>query len=63
MTTRLVHMQTTVQTVFGVLDDEGNALPQNPVTVPLHKFSAESFAEAYQRIAAERDKAAGRPEG
>lgn len=54
---RIVHMQTTIQTIFGVLDDDGNAIPQQPVTVPVYQFCGEAFGEAYQKIAAERDKA------
>jgi len=60
---KVVHIQTTVQTTFGVLDDEGNAIPQQPVTVQVHKFSAEAFAEAQKAIAAERDKTVENTEG
>jgi hypothetical protein len=53
----LVHMQTTIQTVFGVVDDDGNAIPQQPVTATVGKFSSEAFAEAYTAIAQARDDA------
>ena len=55
---QIVHIQTTVQTVFGVLDGDGNAVPQQPVTVQVHRFSPETFAEAQQAIAAKRDEIA-----
>jgi hypothetical protein len=55
---RIVHIQTTIQAVFGVLDDDGNAIPQQPVTVQVTRFSPEAFGEAYGTIAAQRDKAA-----
>jgi hypothetical protein len=55
---KIVHVQTTVQTVFGVLDDEGNVIPQPPVTVSVSRFSAEAFAEAHNAIAQARDEAA-----
>jgi hypothetical protein len=56
--TRVVHVQTTVQTVFGVLDDQGNVIPQQPVTVTVGLFNPEAFAEAYEAIAQARDEAA-----
>ncbi|MGH3205922.1 MAG: hypothetical protein ACRDP5_28305 [Streptosporangiaceae bacterium] len=52
---KLIHLQTTIQVVFGAVDDDGNAIPQPPVTVQVRRFSAESFTEAYAAIAAERD--------
>lgn len=55
---RIIHLQTTIQTVFGVLDDDGDANPQQPVTVQVHRFSEDAFAEAQRAIAAERDKIA-----
>jgi hypothetical protein len=55
---RLVHIQTTIQAVFGVLDGDGNAVPQQPITVQVHKFSEAAFAEAQQVIAAKRDEVA-----
>ena len=54
----IVHIQTTIQTVFGVLDEDGNAIPQEPVTVRVDRFSADAFTEAQQVIAQARDKAA-----
>jgi hypothetical protein len=56
--TRIVHVQTTVQTVFGVLDDDGNVIPQQPVTVNVGLFKPEAFTEAYAAIAQARDEAA-----
>jgi hypothetical protein len=54
---RVVHVQTTIQTVFGVLDDDGNVIPQEPVTVQVSRFASDSFVEAYTAIAGARDKA------
>lgn len=53
---RVVHVQTTVQSVFGVLDDDGNVIPQEPVVGQLAKFSAEGFAEAFAAIQTRRDE-------
>lgn len=55
---RVVHVQTTIQTVFGVLDEDGNVIPQPPVTVPVYRFTPEAFTEAQKAIEAQRDRAA-----
>jgi hypothetical protein len=60
---RVVHLQTTVQTVFGVLDGDGNAVPQQPVVASVPTFSNESFIEAFEAIAAKRDEATAALEG
>jgi hypothetical protein len=52
----VIHMQTTIQTIFAVLDDEGNAIPQKPIVVQIHNFSEASVIEARQAIIDERDK-------
>jgi hypothetical protein len=54
---KLVHVQTTVQTVFGLLDDDGNVIPQQPVTVQVQRFAPEAFTDAHTTIAEARDKA------
>ena len=54
---KVVHVQTTIQTVFGVLDEDCNVLPQEPVVVHVSLFKAEAFAEAYAVIAQARDQA------
>lgn len=57
---KIVHIQTQIQTVFGVLDgDEVN--PQPPITIHINRFTAEAFEEAHSTIVLERDKAAGEP--
>ena len=55
--TRLIHMQTTITTVFGVVDEDGNAIPQQPVTATVSLFKADAFVEAYKAIAHARDEA------
>ena len=45
-------------TTFGVLDDDGDVIPQKPVSVGVRKFSEDSFADAQRAIAAERDRMA-----
>lgn len=60
--TRIVHIQTTIQTVFAVLDDDGNAIPQEPIVGQLNRFSQEAFTEAQASIAARRDQIAAATE-
>lgn len=55
--TQLVHVQTTVQTVFGLLDDEGNVIAQQPIVASVAQFKPEGFAEAHAVIAGQRDMA------
>ena len=35
---KVVHVQTTIQTVFGVLDEDYNVMPQDPVVVHVCLF-------------------------
>ena len=62
MSVKLIHMQTTIQTVFGVLDDDGNAIPQQPVQATTSVFSAEAFTEVHRQIAEARDQAVANAE-
>ncbi len=59
---KLVHMQTTITTVFGVLDADGNAIPQQPVQATVNVFDPEAFTEAYAAIAKARDEAVANSE-
>jgi ribosomal protein L4 len=54
---KLIHMQTTISTVFGVLDDDGNAIPQQPITVQVQRFDANAFKDAHGVVARARDEA------
>lgn len=54
---KLVHLQTIIQTQFGLLDDDGNAIPQEPITATVQRFGLDDFREAHDVIAAARDKA------
>ena len=59
---KLIHMQTTITTVFGVDDGEGNAITQQPITVNVSVFKPEAFTEAYTAIANARDQAVANSE-
>lgn len=54
---RIVHLETVVQTTFGVLDENDNSIPQQPIQVQINRFDAESFEEAHGIIAKARDEA------
>lgn len=55
--TRIVHAQTTIQTIFGLLDEDGNLIPQQPITINLNIFDPQAFVEAHTMIVQARDKA------
>ena len=40
---KIVHVETVVRTVFGILDDEGDVIEKKPVSIALAKLNAESF--------------------
>lgn len=55
--TNVVHLQTQIVTMFGLVDEDNNAVPQQPATVTVNFFSKEAFAEAFERIVELRDQA------
>lgn len=54
---KVVHLGTTIQTVFAVVDDEGNAIAQEPIVAAVQAFNREKFVEAFERIEQARDAA------
>jgi len=58
---KLVHIQTEVKSVFGLLDGEGNCTPHAPITLQISKFG-EGFANAPKAIRDECDKILAREE-
>lgn len=61
---RVVHVQTQIQTVFGVIDDDGNVIAREPIGVAVQRFAPEAFLEAYGLVEQARNAAAaeGEPE-
>jgi len=55
---QIVHVLTRIQTVFGLLDDQGNVSTQFPVNCEVSVFNAGKFNEAFQAIAAKRAEGA-----
>lgn len=54
---KVVHLHTRISTVFGVLDDDGNVIPQDPIVLDLRIFSEAAFGEAFAVITRLRDDA------
>lgn len=55
---QVVHLGTVIQTQFGVLDEAGDVVAQEPVSVKLQVFSEAGFAEAFARLQEAREAAA-----
>jgi hypothetical protein len=53
---KIIHVQTQVQTVFGELDDKGNVVQTFPVNLSVNKFEGESFAVVYDHLVKARSK-------
>lgn len=53
---QIVHLRTVIQVQFGVLDENGNAHPQEPIVAEGSIFSAEAFVEAFEKIRDKRDE-------
>lgn len=54
---RVVHVQTIVTTTFGLLDDDNNVIPQQPIQAQVGTFCAESFATVFEKLIEARDAA------
>lgn len=54
---KIVHLTTEIRSMFGVLDDDGNVTPQEPIVASVPKFSLEAFSEAHRLISEKRDEA------
>ena len=46
----MIHIQTNISTILGILDDEGNVVKKQPVSVEVAKLDRESFLQALQAI-------------
>jgi hypothetical protein len=52
----VVHVQTTLQTIFGVLDDQGNVVQKVPVNLEIQKLDPALFHEACNHLLASKVK-------
>jgi hypothetical protein len=47
---KIIHIQTTVQAVFGVLDDNGDVISKQPVSIEISRLNQASFQEALDQL-------------
>jgi len=47
---KIIHIQTTIQAVFGVLDDNGDVISKQPVNFELNKLNEAAFQEALDQL-------------
>ncbi len=63
MKNQVVHVQTTVQSIFGILDECGNIVNKQPVNFEVSRLDQASFSEALAKLLEVRktlnDKAKG----
>lgn len=54
----IVHIQTTIQTVFGVVDEHGDTVQQVPVTMTLNALKPDLFEAAAKELLGQKAKLA-----
>lgn len=47
---KIIHIQTTVQAVFGVLDDNNDVVSKQPVSFEIGRLNEASFQEALDQL-------------
>lgn len=58
----IVHLGTKMEAYFGVADEDGNVVPQEPIGVTVHRFEEKGFTTAFELLVAARDKLANPPD-
>lgn len=53
---KIIHIQSTLQTVFGVLDDKDNVVQQIPLSITLAELSDATAIVAVDKLIEERAK-------
>lgn len=53
---KIIHIQTTVQSVFGKVDEDGNVVEKYPINVEVAKLDESSFAEVNKKLQEVRTK-------
>lgn len=48
---RIIHLHSTVQALFGKLDDEGNVTDKIPISVELSQLNEEVFKKVAEQLA------------
>lgn len=52
----ILHLNTTVQTIFGVMDDNGNVLQLQPLVMNSQRLNSETILEILKAIESARDQ-------
>lgn len=52
----VVHIQTTVQTIFGILDSDGDVVDKRTVNAAIRKLTAKDFDQLLKTLQVERGK-------
>lgn len=47
---KVIHIQTVVQTIMGILDDDGNVIEKKPLQMEVPKFERMEFAYAFDKL-------------
>jgi len=50
----IIHLRTTVTTVFATVDADGNVVAEHPIEAQLRSSSADAFAELAEELARRR---------
>jgi hypothetical protein len=54
----IVHIQTSIQTVFGVVNEDGDTVQQVPVNLTIPALKGELFTAAVEHLVAQKAKLA-----
>jgi hypothetical protein len=58
MSTRVIHIQTQVSTVFGILDEDGNVTEQITAQATIQTLSDDAFTTVAAQLRSKRDEIA-----
>lgn len=47
---KIVHLETTIQTIFGLVDEDGDVIKKQPVTLSLSKLNKDSFEKSLESL-------------
>ena len=47
---KIIHIQTNIQSIFGVLDDNGDVISKQPINLEVGKLNESSFVEVLNQL-------------
>lgn len=53
---KIVHIQTTMQTILGKLDENGDVIEKIPLSIEVPKLTLEAFEQALKQLIEAREK-------